>query len=839
MKKLKALFQKTLKSKRKIISLFALLAIIVTVGIFVKAATLGNGINQLGSRLPNRLDLHSGQVAQNAPAIRLYLDQACRVPNGKHKLFGGDWTVLYSSGAVTYPITAPQDGGSDYGYIYTTHYINPSDQRYIATRPGNFSGTGWNTDWWYNNLPTSIGYTSQIPGNGDSVWVGNNTGNFAVTNLNSSGYAQLWSGDWSSEIMSANWSQYCFYDSSHSDLVNADYSWNRAFQPWNTNGLNQGKNTVWFAGMDASGNFATGSRNIKWDTLGPILSASKNVKSQSGSTVYGLQNFIKEYGHNGWLNSANKRAGEYYNISGRDDNSQTNDISGVNTASFHMAIDNPNAYGGYQRSTGISSALDTTYYSEPITSLMNRTGDGSHTVYYSMLDLPGNNGTGSQKIKVDTVYPNITAQPAKGQFNSTKDGIALNLSFSDPGSNNGTGSGIDTSTEQYQWVQKGNAPLNNAWKSYTGGTVTQTQKGEWTLWVKVSDIAGNIKQNPFGTYYCGSLTGEIVNPVEAYSADEDVIASVLVHSNDSGDITPGNNASVTFNVKDSSGAVITNQTKFLVVPDNQTQLIWFRFHTPKSSGKLTLTATINSSLADAQHNPFSITHDVLYSISPNFTDMGGDFNMPGWFEKGKEAPTANRSSANWQEWSYNGAFTLNTYTAAVSSTLKITADPDDHTYTTDFTGHITQKSGYGFMEKPSTTVINSYPDSNAVTKVQFAYALYPEWNYQSDYARVFGQTGISSVPGNVQQSFNLPINPDFTNGTFNDSDLALIKEKHVHFTPVAFPDGTYTAQITACDVWTPAGVLDSTATGSITIKDGLYNDWTYEETTAEAIQRKH
>lgn len=845
--------RKKMPNLRGIVTIFTLLAVIFTVGILVKADTSGNGTNQLGYRESNRLDMHWGQVVQSAPLIPLYYDSACTKPIN-HYLLAGDWVVMYPDGAVCYPITVAQEGGSpeaENQWHYSVHYIQSYDQRYIAHEVGTFSGTNWSVNSWYNHLPTSIGYTSQFPGNGDTHWVGNNTNGFQIMqDPAQNGYYQLWTGDASTTVMSASWSQYCYYDTTHSDFVNADYSWNCTSQSWSTSGLNQGQNIVWYAGMDASGNFATGSRNIKWDTLGPVLSTTKTESNDIGG-IPGLQSFITKYGHNGWLNASNKKAGLFYNISGRDNTSKTNNVSGVRSSSLRLAIDNSNAYGGYNGTSSVSGVLDTTYFAESITSLMNRTREGHHTVYYSMLDKAGNTGKGKQAVKVDTVYPNITAVPAKGQFNSTKDGIALNLTFSDPGSSNGTGSGIDTSTEQYQWVQKGNEPSDSAWQTYTGGTVTNTVKGEWVLYTKVSDIAGNIKIINFGTYYCGTLTGEIVNPVEDYAADEDIIASVLIHSDDSGDITPDNGASVSFLVKDSSGTVISSQTKPLVVPDNNTQLIWFRFHTPKYSGKLTLIATINSNLADVQRNPFSITHNVYYNISPNFTDMGGDFYMPGWFESGRQAPTANRSSGSWQEWfcyligkdKDSGEniykFTLNTYMAAVSSSLKITADPDDPTYKTDYIGHITQKSGYGIMEKPSTTVTNTYPDANAVTKVQFTYGLYPEWNYQTDFARIFDQTGISSAFGTITQTFNLPVNPKFTNGTLNDTERALVKEQHVHFTPVAFPNGTYTAQITACEVWTPAGVLDSTAADSVTIKDGLYNDWRYEETTAEAIQRKH
>lgn len=259
---------------RRYILLSAIFVSILTIG----ALAAGSGINQWPEgRISYRLDTHYGQIASNAPTIPLYLDQDCQKPNGSHRLFPGDWIILYPNGAVTYPITAPQSGGSDYGLIYTTHFIRQDDHKYIASGTGCFSGANWDENRWWNGLPTNITYTSVIPGNGDTVYVGNNTGDFQVI-PQANGYYYLESGDWSDCVMSASLSQYCYYDSGHSDYVNANYNWNCTYQPWTTEGLNQGTNNVYYAGMDASGNFATGQRIFRYDTLNPIPACSFDIQ---------------------------------------------------------------------------------------------------------------------------------------------------------------------------------------------------------------------------------------------------------------------------------------------------------------------------------------------------------------------------------------------------------------------------------------------------------------------------------------------------------------------------------------------------------------------------------
>jgi hypothetical protein len=859
MNKIKPVLKKLLENKRKVITLLAFFVVFASIAIFVNASSVGSGTNRLSSRLSYRLDLHTAQVAQNLPSdiaekgIPLYSDAAC-TQSISHYLLPGDW-VVYKSGSneVTYPITVPQNGGADEGLHYTTHYIPVADKKYLVSGTGSFSGTDWSTGTWYKSLPTTISYTSILPGNGDTIWVGNNTGNFnVVANLN--GYYDLWSGDALTKVMSADWSQFCYYDTSHSDFTNADYTWNLTKQPWSTTGLKQGKNTVYYAGMDASGNYLTGSRALLWDTAAPKISTTTSVTTP-GTTLLGLESFIERHGHNGWLNSADYKSTLWFDLAGTDDSSVTKNISGVKANSLRMSVDSQNAFGKYMSTSAVSDVLGTTYYTNDIATVMDLVGQGSHTLYLSMLDNAKNTGVTKVPVKVDTVAPSITFQPDEGRFNSSKEGIAVNASFSDYGSSSGTGSGIDTSTGKYQWVQDGNTYTDSGWRSFGGGEIIQTQNGVWTLYVEVSDKAGNTTVKKSGSFYCGSLTGEIVNPEYSYGEDEDVIASVKIHSNDSGDITQLDNASVTFVVRSSTGAVITNQTKALVVPDNGTQLIWYRFHTPSKAGTLTLTATINSTMADAQTNPFSITHNVVMYNSSSFDDMPYTTSMQNWFKKSAAAPTAKITSGSWQEWTcqiipiadadgnvtFMHTYTLHSYSASVSASLKISADPDDPTYTTDSSGHVTQKSGYGFKEQVSTSVKNTDPDSNAVTAAQLIYGLYPEWNYQGDYPRYFNQTSskILTVASKLTQTFNLQENPKFTDGSFTSKNQSRVKDKNVHFTPIAFPDGTYTAQITATDVWTPAGRLDNVATDSLTIKGNLEEDWNVTETTPEAIKRKH
>mgnify|MGYP000295424380 CR=1 FL=1 len=49
--------------------------------------------------------------------------------------------------------------------------------------------------------------------------------------------------------------------------------------------------------------------------------------------------------------------------------------------------------------------------------------------------------------------------------------------------------------------------------------------------------------------------------------------------------------------------------------------------------------------------------------------------------------------------------------------------------------------------------------------------------------------------------------------------------QRVHFTPVWFPDGSYTVNTHVMDIWTPAGMLAMNLTDDVTISGSLYDDW--------------
>ena len=98
------------------------------------------------------------------------------------------------------------------------------------------------------------------------------------------------------------------------------------------------------------------------------------------------------------------------------------------------------------------------------------------------------------------------------------------------------------------------------------------------------------------------------------------------------------------------------------------------------------------------------------------------------------------------------------------------------------------------------------PES-AYTGVQRVEAAFPEFNYSQ--ASIFMRT-LQQVDGAWVFAQNLHADG----------------QERLHFTPLWYPNGYYTVQVMAKEVWTPAGMIYcSINSNAIRIVDSAYDDW--------------
>ncbi len=309
-----------------------------------------------------------------------------------------------------------------------------------------------------------------------------------------------------------------------------------------------------------------------------------------------------------------------------------------------------------------------------------------------------------------------------------------------------------------------------------------------------------------------------------YRCDTDVVTSVVLSSDS--DIYPDKPAKVTFRVLGRSYTLTD-----IVMPAGESQLVWVKWHTPKTPQKVNISVSSSKgNLSDDEVTANVVSLEEKTPPDPTATDRNDGFKTPDvpstaqclanswsvwsaewipnwvwhedwqWHEhKGWESGGEWEDDGEWVdegEWEY----TDNTYRASLSADMSL--KPDDKVPTAKGKK---MKSGYGVKINLTTNVKSSV--KSWTTGAQTAITYFPEFEYKT-YWRV-----LDRVTDGFSASFEFKTNKYSTYG------------RRVHFTPLWYPDGTYTAYTYLEDVWTPAGMLSANLTDYVTIKGNVYDDW--------------
>lgn len=308
-----------------------------------------------------------------------------------------------------------------------------------------------------------------------------------------------------------------------------------------------------------------------------------------------------------------------------------------------------------------------------------------------------------------------------------------------------------------------------------------------------------------------------------YRTNTDVISSVLLST--SKQINPKAPANVTFSIMGSS-LTVTN----IVIPEGDSQLVWVKWRTPSTPQ----TVSIQVSSSDGSLSENLITASIVDlgknpPPDPKATDRNSTYKLPAVSAySGKTFASWGVWSASWHEylvwipdwewvenskgkgrwrdrgywedqgwWDYRRA----SYTASLSANQTITSDSKSPTRSTS-----QLKSGYG-IEINSTTSLSSNAPSSHLAGAQHAISYFPEFAYQKYWrlhdVKVSGYSASFWLKPNEYSTY----------------------ESRVHFTPIWFPDGSYTPITCILDAWTPAGMLSLQLQSTIMISGNLFSDW--------------
>lgn len=296
-----------------------------------------------------------------------------------------------------------------------------------------------------------------------------------------------------------------------------------------------------------------------------------------------------------------------------------------------------------------------------------------------------------------------------------------------------------------------------------------------------------------------------------YRIDTDVITPVTLYAGS--EINPDGPATVTFTIKGS-----TYRMSNIVIPEGDSQLAWVKWHTPSEPQDITITVRTNRGTLSQ-----TIIKAKVVDLSgndppdPKATDTAGNWrpsSVPSREEKSYAAwsvwwaqwhpywvwHSTGDDDGYWVDEGWYDFFRDN-YSASMTATTRIEPDEKVPTAAGD-----TMKSGYGVSNTVTATVSTSAPMSH-YTYGQTAVSHFPEFNYMT-YWRLLdrltsGKTVRFQFAKNIYSTY----------------------KQRVHFSPVWFPDGSYTVNTHVMDIWTPAGMLCANLTDSVTISGSLYDDW--------------
>ena len=296
-----------------------------------------------------------------------------------------------------------------------------------------------------------------------------------------------------------------------------------------------------------------------------------------------------------------------------------------------------------------------------------------------------------------------------------------------------------------------------------------------------------------------------------YRVDTDVITPVTLYAGS--EINPDGPATVTFTIKGS-----TYRMSNIVIPEGDSQLAWVKWHTPSEPQDITITVRTNrGALSQTTIKAKVVDLSGNDPPDPKATDTAGSWrpsSVPSREEKSYAAwsvwwaqwhpywvwHSTGDGDGYWVDEGWYDFFRDN-YSASMTATTRI--EPDEKVPTA--AGN-TMKSGYGVSNTVTATVSTSAPMSH-YTYGQTAVSYFPEFNYTT-YWRLLdrlssGKTARFQFAENIYSTY----------------------KQRVHFSPVWFPDGSYTVNTHVMDIWTPAGMLCANLTDSVTISGSLYDDW--------------
>lgn len=365
-----------------------------------------------------------------------------------------------------------------------------------------------------------------------------------------------------------------------------------------------------------------------------------------------------------------------------------------------------------------------------------------------------------------------------------------------------------------------NGSINVNGKAFTAPTDSSTYAAVGSVYLEGAGF-GNTQYESNGSNNAKTVTFPVKVPVSIesltpnslYREGVSVVTSFRVKNAANANLTPTDKVSVCFRVYKGGTQLYTATKNDVVIPANGDNLVYFKWLVPSGLSGSSLTLQGEISVNGTVYHTDSMTHGTEQVVVSQTPDTVFEKRPPSDFRLISPPSRSGLTTTQWSEWIYeNRTFIKKTYGLTMDPASKPVLTPDPDSPSRQYQGgKWTMKSGYGYtVNWPVTTKTGSgllSPPAAAITPSQDVRLYFPEFQY----GMTLGQYRTLDAAGT--NTFVLPVNPNADND-------------RLHFVPLWYPDGDYTVQGYAGDLWTPVGMMSGYLTSDpITIKESAYDDW--------------
>ncbi len=360
---------------------------------------------------------------------------------------------------------------------------------------------------------------------------------------------------------------------------------------------------------------------------------------------------------------------------------------------------------------------------------------------------------------------------------------------------------------------------NIKWSLNVGGNV-----GEQEVEVRINWDHRNTESDPENNRdiwtisvsdYDHELSIDLIEPNAPYVAGESVISSFVVYNDSASSVLPEHGCIAVFTAYTEENGlpnVICEETKTVIVPANNVNLIWFSWEIPENAARKTVYYSVEINANEAVDEVDRDNNKALCQAEavPQFISQTPNTNLQTSWQNAEDTPVESGEGITWSVWEYeNGSFVKKQY--GVTFAPRVNAQIIPHCQSSVLVdGQWVMRSGYGIRLQYAPLLIDKsgceVSGVAACTVPDGGIAYFPEYGYSA-------QEGECRSLEWVGEEYVFEVNP-------NAAD-----DERLHFISVGYRDGDYSVAVSAY-VWTPAGRISVMALSNvIRINGSLYDDW--------------